>query len=62
MAKALGKPEELPDNRGEVAQDEREPTLGEEIRARVKHVHKGDVGVPGTNEEVFQGSKTKELT
>jgi hypothetical protein len=36
-------------------------TLGEDIRARVKHVHKGDVGMPGTNEEIFQGSKGKEL-
>jgi len=27
----------------------------------LKHVHKGDVGVPGTNEEIFQGSKMKEL-
>jgi len=27
----------------------------------VKHVHKGDVGVPGTNDEVFQGSKVREL-
>ena len=42
---------------------EREPhtTLGEDIRARIKHVHKGDVGMPGTNEEVFQGSKQREL-
>jgi hypothetical protein len=42
---------------------EREPevTLGEEIRARIPNVHKGDVGRPGTNEEIFQGSKMKEL-
>ena len=43
---------------------EREPgpaPLGEEIRARVTHPHKGDVGRPGTNEEIYQGSKQKEL-
>jgi hypothetical protein len=61
MADALRKPEEIPDNTDETAQDEREPTLGEEIRVRVKHAHKGDVGVPGTNDEVFQGSKVREL-
>lgn len=36
-------------------------TLSEAIRARTNHPHKGDVGRPGTNEEVFQGSKEKEL-
>jgi hypothetical protein len=43
---------------------EREPetaTLGEQIRARTGHRHKGEVGRPGTNEEVFQGSKGREL-
>jgi hypothetical protein len=39
----------------------KKPSLNAEIRARVKHEHKGDVGMPGTNEEVFQGSKQKEL-
>jgi hypothetical protein len=39
----------------------KKPSLNQEIRARVKHEHKGDVGMPGTNEEVFQGSKQKEL-
>lgn len=39
----------------------KKPTLHAEIRARIKHEHKGDVGLPGTNEEVFQGSKQKEL-
>jgi hypothetical protein len=57
----MRKSEETLENRDNAAQDEREPTLGEDIRARVKHVHKGDVGVPGTNEEIFQGSKEKEL-
>jgi hypothetical protein len=61
MAEPLRKSEESPENTDDAAQDEREPTLGEDIRARVKHVHKGDVGVPGTNEEIFQGSKEKEL-
>lgn len=36
-------------------------SLEEDIRARTNHPHKGDVGRPGTNEEVFQGSKTKEV-
>lgn len=43
---------------------ERAPTvtsLGEDIRAHANHPHKGDVGRKGTNEEVFQGSKQKEL-
>lgn len=41
---------------------ERQPTLGEQISARTNRPHKGDVGRPGTNEEVFQGSRVKELT
>ncbi len=43
---------------------EREPgatSLGQDIRAHANRPHKGDVGRPGTNEEVFQGSKQKEL-
>ena len=40
---------------------ERQPTLGQQISAHTKRPHKGDVGRPGTNEEVFQGSKGKEL-
>ncbi len=35
--------------------------LREAIHAHTNHPHKGDVGRPGTNEEVFQGSKEKEL-
>jgi hypothetical protein len=35
--------------------------LRKQIRAHTNHPHKGDVGRPGTNEEVFQGSKQKEL-
>jgi len=35
--------------------------LRQAIRAHTNHPHKGDVGRPGTNEEVFQGSKQKEL-
>jgi hypothetical protein len=40
---------------------ERGPTLGHQIRAHTNRPHKGDVGRPGTNEEVFQGSKEREL-
>ena len=42
---------------------ERQPAvpLGEQIRAHTNRPHKGDVGREGTNEEVFQGSKMKEL-
>jgi hypothetical protein len=40
---------------------ERQPTLGQEIAAHTNRPHKGDVGRPGTNEEIFQGSKEKEL-
>jgi hypothetical protein len=41
-----------------------EPTrtsLNQDIRARIERPHKGDVGRPGTNEEIFQGSKQREL-
>ncbi|HUB20289.1 MAG TPA: hypothetical protein VL990_16735 [Acidobacteriaceae bacterium] len=38
-----------------------EVTLGQQIRAHANRPHKGDVGRPGTNEEVFQGSKETEL-
>jgi hypothetical protein len=41
---------------------ERQPGLGRQIAAHTNRPHKGDVGRPGTNEEVFQGSKTKELS
>jgi hypothetical protein len=76
MADPLRKSEESPERSDDAAGNdrqlptetethgmEREPqtTLGEDIRARIKHVHKGDVGMPGTNEEVFQGSKEREL-
>jgi len=36
-------------------------SLGEDIRAHTNRPHKGDVGRPGTNEEVYQGSKQKEM-
>jgi len=40
---------------------ERPPALGQQISAHTNRPHKGDVGRPGTNEEVFQGSKEREL-
>lgn len=40
---------------------ERPSSLSEDIRAHTNRPHKGDVGRPETNEEVYQGSKTKEL-
>ncbi|HEX4036483.1 MAG TPA: hypothetical protein VHX37_00370 [Acidobacteriaceae bacterium] len=44
---------------------EREPegkrSLSEDIRAHTIRPHKGDVGRPGTNEEIYQGSKQREL-
>lgn len=36
-------------------------SLNEDIRARIERPHKGDVGRPGTNEEIYQGSKEREL-
>lgn len=36
-------------------------SIGQEVKPRVMHVHKGDVGRPGVNDEIFQGSKTREL-
>ncbi len=41
-----------------------EPTktsLGHDIRERIERPHKGDVGRSETNEEIYQGSKQKEL-
>jgi len=31
------------------------------VGPRIVHPHKGDVGRAGTNEEIYQGSKMKEL-
>lgn len=31
------------------------------VSARIMHRHKGDVGRPETNEEIFQGFKMREL-
>jgi len=45
----------------EVSPEPPHTSLNEDIRARIEHPHKGDVGRPGTNEEIFQGSKQKEL-
>jgi hypothetical protein len=56
MAEPLRKPEEPTQN-----SEEKTPSLGEDIRARLDRPHKGDVGRPGTNEEIFQGSKGPEL-
>lgn len=36
-------------------------SVGQEVKHRIMHVHKGDVGRPGVNDEIFQGSKTREL-
>lgn len=36
-------------------------SVRQQVRAHTNRPHKGDVGRPGTNEEVFQGSKMKEL-
>jgi hypothetical protein len=36
-------------------------SLNQDIRARIARPHKGDVGREETNEEIFQGSKMKEL-
>jgi hypothetical protein len=43
--------------------EEAAPTtsVGAEVKPRIMHVHKGDVGRPGTNDEIYQGSKTREL-
>jgi hypothetical protein len=60
--RAAAAPQPQPtENEADGGEREPEVTLGEEIRARIPNVHKGDVGRPGTNEEIFQGSKMKEL-
>jgi hypothetical protein len=40
---------------------ERKTSLSEDIRAHTNRRHKGDVGRPETNEEVYQGSKVREM-
>lgn len=63
MAEPLRKSEEFQENSEGARETEpgRKSSLGEEIRARIPHLHKGAVGRPGTNEDVFQGSKGREL-
>ena len=46
---------ELPDA------SEKTTSVNESVRARTMHPHKGDVGRAGTNEEIYQGSKEREL-
>lgn len=43
--------------------DEAAPRTGVNgsVAPRIMHRHKGDVGRPETNEEIFQGSKMREL-
>jgi hypothetical protein len=41
--------------------DRSKAPLRQQIQARVIRPHKGDVGRPSANEEIFQGSKEKEL-
>lgn len=36
-------------------------SIGAEVKPRILYVHKGDVGRPGVNDEIYQGSKTREL-
>jgi hypothetical protein len=47
--------------RRDAAREPAEKTLNADIRARIARPHKGDVGRPETNEEIFQGFKEKEL-
>jgi hypothetical protein len=62
-------PDQSKTTRPDPASEDRKPTnasenttsLNESVRARIAHPHKGDVGRAGTNEEIYQGSKTKEL-
>lgn len=35
-------------------------SLNEDIRARIERPHKGDVGRPETNDEIYQGSKQRQ--
>jgi len=56
MERAPGAPAEV-----DVRPEPPRSSLNEDIRARIERPHKGDVGRPGTNEEIYQGSKQKEL-
>jgi len=55
------KPAKIPNREEPAEQENVRPPLQEDIRARTMRPHKGDVGRPGTNEEIFQGSKEKEI-
>jgi hypothetical protein len=39
--------------------EEPRTSLNEDIRARIARPHKGDVGRPETNEEIYQGSRER---
>jgi len=39
--------------------EEQRTSLNEDIRARIARPHKGDVGRPEMNEEIYQGSKQR---
>lgn len=54
-------PERSSERDGRAEEQETRPSLNQDIRARITRPHKGDVGRAGTNEEIFQGSKEKEL-
>lgn len=57
-AKDLGMRRE--DEKRERSEDER-ASVNASVGPRIVHPHKGDVGRAGTNEEIYQGSKMKEL-
>ncbi|MGA7523865.1 MAG: hypothetical protein WBW84_15545 [Acidobacteriaceae bacterium] len=54
-------PGESMEGRPEPPQTSLNHSLNRDIRARIERPHKGDVGRPGTNEEIYQGSKQREL-
>jgi hypothetical protein len=59
MAEPENKTTDSEETRGEGAAEKPRTSLNEDIRARIARPHKGDVGRPETNDEIYQGSKQR---
>ena len=59
MAERENETTESDETRGKDAAEAPRTSLNEDIRARIERPHKGDVGRPETNEEIYQGSKQR---
>jgi hypothetical protein len=59
MAERENKTTESDPRREKGSTEKPRTSLSEDIRARIARPHKGDVGRPETNEEIYQGSKQR---